>query len=78
MIAALAFASLFASAASLSVQAGGPGNTIFIDYMQGAYVDDVAMPTEAVTVELWSKLVPVSHFPVYVHFHTLHCSREVM
>ena len=46
--------------AGLRVDAGGPGGAAFIGYMQGMYAPDFPMPADAVTVELWSKLLPVS------------------
>jgi hypothetical protein len=45
---------------AISVQTGGPGGAVFIDYLQGLHVPNFAMPTSEVTVELWSKLLPVS------------------
>jgi hypothetical protein len=42
-----------------SVFGGGAGQALFIDYMQGAYVESFPLPEDEVSVELWSKLLPV-------------------
>ena len=48
------------TASAISVHAGGPGGALFIGKSQGAYFADFPMPQFTVTVELWSKLMPVS------------------
>lgn len=61
-----------AAALALFVHPTGPGNAAYIGHMQGFYSADFPMPTDAVSVELWSKLLPVSGLglpPVAPHHH---------
>lgn len=43
----------------LQAVAGGAGHALFVDSQQGLYVPAFPMPTDAVTIELWTKLMPV-------------------
>ena len=45
--------------AALSVTAGGPGYAASLGYMEGFYAPNFPMPTTAITVEFWTKLLPV-------------------
>jgi hypothetical protein len=59
MLVGLVFACL-ATAASLSVQAGGAGNALSFGNIQGAYIENFPMPELLVTVDSWVKMLPVS------------------
>jgi hypothetical protein len=41
---------------------GGAGQALFIDYLQGAFVEDFPLPPNEISVEFWTKLLPVSTF----------------
>ncbi len=50
---------LASPATAATVFGGGAGQALFIDYMQGTYVESFPLPEDEVSVELWSKLLPV-------------------
>lgn len=64
MLGLLAFAALSAVVQGLRVAPGGPGDAMFIGYMQGMYMPAFPLPEHTVTVELWSKLLPVRPRPL--------------
>ena len=68
-----AFAVL-AIARGLRVTTGGPGYAVFIDAQQGLYAPNFPMPSHAVTIELWTKLLPVRcHFCADARDVSDHC-----
>lgn len=60
MLRVLALLAAVCGAQGLRGDPGGPGNAAFIGYKQGFYLTDFPMPETTLTVELWTKLLPVS------------------
>lgn len=63
----LIWALVVTCAHSLHVDSGGPGNAVYIGYMQGLYIPSFPLPANEITVELWSRLLPVNQ-PTFLAF----------
>ncbi len=61
------FAAGTGAVAALSVTAGRPGYAASLGYMEGFYAPNFPMPTTAITVEFWTKLLPVGSRLVTPH-----------